>query len=79
MSRHEAPSYIPNAAATTIQASNPGTDLSSGGDSGGPVFYNSSAYGVITGSAGFVVLDDVLFIASNYVESGLGVTILTAP
>lgn len=69
-----------NASATTILARNTGTDLASGGDSGGPVYYGSAAWGLISGCAyNFLDCFDVLFIASNYVESGLGVAIMTSP
>jgi len=49
------------------------------GDSGGPVFKESSAYGIIScvnsGASG----RDLIYVAVDYVESGLGVTVLTTP
>ena len=81
VSKTVAPGYIPNAAATTMQG-HPypeWPDMCSGGDSGGPVFIGNTAYGTITGCAGSNNHDDVMYIASNYIESGLGVTIRTSP
>jgi hypothetical protein len=71
-------SYIPNATATFIQVSAFGTDLSSPGDSGGPWWINNAALGIMSGHVCFVTCNDALYSASNYVESGLGVTILTS-
>jgi hypothetical protein len=48
--------------------------LVNGGDSGAPVFKNNTAYGIVHGEYDYVQL---IFVASNYVESGIGVTILT--
>lgn len=73
------PSYVPNATATFIQVSAFGQDLSSPGDSGGPWWINNTALGVHSGEICFITCNDALYVASNYVEGGLGVTILTAP
>lgn len=59
-------------------SSSSGQDLAEGGDSGGPVFKSSSAYGTISCQAG-AGLKDLLYVAVDYIESGLGVTILTTP
>jgi streptogrisin C len=46
-----------------------------GGDSGGPVFYGESAYGTIScGDA-----STLIYSAVDFVESGVGVTVLTSP
>lgn len=52
-----------------------GVDLVLLGDSGGPVFVDNAAYGQISCDAGL----DFVYVATDYVESGLNVTILTAP
>jgi hypothetical protein len=72
-----APGYIPNAQPTFIQATANGTDMSSGGDSGGPVFWSSSAYGLVSGENCFITCWDLIYVAINYATSGLGVTVLT--
>lgn len=72
------PSYIPNATATFIQVSAFGYDLASEGDSGGPWWINNTALGIHSGHVCFVTCNDALYSASNYVEGGLGVTILTS-
>ncbi len=54
------------------------TDLVVSGDSGGPVFLQNTAYGTISCWAGSGGLD-MTYVASDYVESGLNVTILTLP
>lgn len=57
-----------------------GVDLVDPGDSGGPTFRSNSAYGQIScmadSGSGY---KDAIYIAVDYVESGLGVTVLTAP
>lgn len=57
-----------------------GVDLVDGGDSGSPTFRSNSAYGLIScmadSGSGY---KDAIYIAVDYVESGLGVTVLTAP
>ena len=52
-------------------------DLSSGGDSGGPWFLTGDAYGTHVG-APTVDPNDAIYMAVNYVESGLGVTVMTS-
>lgn len=44
-----------------------------GGDSGGPVFVNSSAHGTVICGSGTTII----YTATDYVEGGIGVTILT--
>ncbi|MCK4475293.1 MAG: hypothetical protein KAU16_01035 [Methanophagales archaeon] len=53
-------------------------DLSSGGDSGGPWFLSNTAYGTHVGSPGDDP-NDAVYMAVNYVESGLGVSVMTSP
>lgn len=53
----------------------PGFDLSEGGDSGGPWFLNSIAFGTTSCQQGF----DAIYVAIDVVESGLGATLLITP
>ena len=61
-----------------IYVQSQGIDLVQGGDSGGPVFVDNSAYGVISceAPAGGI---HMIYAAVENVELGLGVTVLTAP
>jgi hypothetical protein len=75
------PAYVPSANGTFMLVHRAGVDEASGGDSGGPVFLSYSAYGIVSGEA--YTLDglcncDLIYVAPEYVESGLGVTILTS-
>jgi len=73
------PSYVPNAESTFIRvASTEGFgDLSEPGDSGGPWFLSNTAYGTMSGQ--IEPGDDAIYMAVNYVESGLGVSVMTSP
>lgn len=73
------PSYVPNANATFMWVSaNGGPDMVNPGDSGGPVFINNSAYGIVSGEYGFPwCMCDLIYTALDYVESGVSVTVLT--
>ena len=51
----------------------PGFDLSEGGDSGGPWFSSTTALGTMSCQQGF----DAIYVATNYIEGGLGATIAT--
>jgi len=53
-------------------------DLSSGGDSGGPWFNGNTAYGTHVG-APTDDPNDAVYMAVNYLESGLGVSVMTSP
>ena len=54
-------------------------DLSQGGDSGGPVFRNNAAYGLVKGEWCFLWLcNDMVYTPEDTVERGLGVTIMLA-
>jgi len=74
------PSYVPNAIATFIRVDNTAgyNDLSSAGDSGGPWFLTNTAYGTHSGSPG-ADSNDAIYMAVNYLESGLGVSVMTSP
>jgi len=71
---------VPNAEATYIRVDNTAgyDDLSSGGDSGGPWFLSNTAYGTHHG-APTADPNDAVYMAVNYVESGLGVSVMTSP
>ncbi|MEJ2737942.1 MAG: hypothetical protein P8189_31035 [Anaerolineae bacterium] len=61
----------PNATATYIWV----TDCPcGGGDSGGPVFWNNTAYGTLIATTDGT---DCVYMAVNYIASGLSVTVLT--
>lgn len=75
-----APSWVPGASATFMRLySAEGHDMASSGDSGGPVYSLTKAYGLISGSYGSNNVDQAVYMAANYIETGVGVTILTAP
>jgi len=78
VSKWVAPGCIPDVQATFMQLHRDGVDLASGGDSGGPVYPGGTALGIVEGWAGDGIIDDLLYTAVNYVESGLGVTVLTS-
>ncbi len=69
-----------NNAATFIRVDNTAgyNDLSSAGDSGGPWFLLGNAYGTHKGAPGDDP-NDAIYMAVDYVESGLGVSIMTSP
>ena len=67
-----APSYVPSVDATFVFVDGGSTNLSSGGDSGGPWFNGSTAFGIHSGGAG----NDSVYMPINYV-SGIGVSVLT--
>ncbi|HJL89389.1 MAG TPA: hypothetical protein QF905_03550 [Acidimicrobiales bacterium] len=52
-------------------------DLSSLGDSGGPVFLVGAAWGIVSGATGANNVDDLIYMPINYV-SNLGLTVLTS-
>jgi hypothetical protein len=63
------PGYVPNVVCTFIVASNDdGHDLSSPGDSGGPVYTGDTALGIISGER---FDNQVIYMAQNF-ESGFG-------
>lgn len=57
-----------------------GEDLSTPGDSGGPVFINGKAWGITSGATWNISMFcecNNVYMPINYAESGLDVTILT--
>ena len=71
--------------ATWIRVHRDGVDLSSPGDSGGPFFYGSTAYGImgshitpVDAEGNEIGPSDALYMAINYLSSSnLGITVLT--
>lgn len=78
-SKNYAPSYVANANATFIRVDNTAgyTDLTAGGDSGGPWFVNGTAYGIQSGDVG-ADPNDSIYMAVNYI-TGMNVSVMTAP
>ena len=74
-SRTFAPSYVPQASQTFMLAKKQGVDMASSGDSGGPIFSSNGAWGIVSGSFGSNNIDQVIYVAINYVESGLSVKV----
>lgn len=79
-----APGNVPNANLTYIRATGgSGVTMAHPGDSGGPVYYGNLAYGIIQsrlpvgGVPGNPDHYDVIYTASDYVQSGLDISILT--
>lgn len=72
-SKSYAPSYVNNASSTFVRVN--GTNLRGPGDSGGPWFVESLAYGTHSGSPGSDP-NDALYMPINYISS-LGVSVLT--
>ncbi len=69
-----APSYVPNAAATFVIVSSSTQDQSAPGDSGGPWFSGSTAYGVNSGE--FTTNFNAIYMPIDY-ATGIGVSVLT--
>jgi hypothetical protein len=69
--------WVPNQTGRYISLKRCDTDLSTGGDSGGPVFYNLSAFGIVSGwqFGGLLCNDELVFASVSYVQSGLNVTV----
>lgn len=78
-SKDYCPTYVPSCDATFIRVNNNAgySNLSSGGDSGGPWFILNTAYGIHSGEPG-PDPGDALYMAQNYV-GGLGVTVIINP
>jgi hypothetical protein len=77
---------MPSPAATSMLLQDVDTDLASPGDSGGPVFTGGTALGIMHACISLDPecddpnrVDDLVYVAIDYVESGLGVTVLTTP
>lgn len=74
-----APGYIPNVLPTYVRVAHSSTYTfqCKPGDSGGPVYQNNSAWGIVEGRIYTDTWSDLIYTQTNYVEVGLGVTILT--
>jgi hypothetical protein len=72
------PAYVPSGDATFIQVTDD-QNLTSTGDSGGPWYSGNTAFGITSGETCLIGCNDAIYVATNYIESGLGVTILTGP
>jgi len=74
-----APSHVTSPSATFIRVNNDQgyANLSSGGDSGGPWFLDTTAYGIHSAEPSDDT-GDAVYMAINYISS-LGVSVLTAP
>lgn len=77
VSRTRCPDWVPSCLSTFIQVDGGSTDLASGGDSGGPVFFGTQAWGLISGAAGANNVDDLIYMPINYIWR-LGLTVLTS-
>lgn len=77
ISKTRAPGYVPDVNATFMELHRDGVDLCPGGDSGGPIYSSGSALGITSGCAGSGI-DNMLYIAINYVTGGLGLSVLTS-
>ncbi len=74
---------VPNPAATWMHLHRDGVDMSSPGDSGGPIFVSASAWGIMHACISVdlecdnpALKDDAVYDAINYVEANLGLNIL---
>jgi len=66
------PNYVPNGLPTFMRVHRDGVDLCEGGDSGGPWYSGSTAYGIMSGQ----LTNDAIYMAINYI-SQVGVDVLT--
>lgn len=73
-----APAYVPNSQPTfiTIQNQYCLEPMADHGDSGGPVWIGSDAWGIVSGLRS-TSCQEAIYMASNYLEGGLNVTIKT--
>lgn len=72
------PSWVPNAQPVFVLVNDCGNDISSGGDSGGPVFWGSTAYGIVQGEVWGGVgcwADKLVFNSATHFGSQLGIHI----
>lgn len=72
-----APNYIEDPLPSFIRVTSDTTDLAEPGDSGSPWFLLNTAYGTTSGH--IEPGNDAIYMAVNYVESGLGVSVMTSP
>lgn len=75
-SKSYAPSYVSSASSTFVRVDGGNNDLSANGDSGGPWFVETVAYGIHSGSPGSDA-NDALYMPINYISS-IGVSVLTS-
>lgn len=76
--KNYAPSWVPSAAGTFIAVvNNLCSNMIDGGDSGGPVWIGSDAWGTSSGYDSGGGCERLIYMASNYVEGGLNVSIRT--
>jgi hypothetical protein len=66
---------ISGATATYVQVSRSGVNESEGGDSGAPWYSGHAAWGMHDCGAG----NDAIYMAEDYIEYGLNITVMTAP
>lgn len=71
--------WVPNQTGRYISLKRCNVDLSTDGDSGGPVFYNNAAFGIISGwqFGGLLCKDELVFASVSYIEGNLNLTIKT--
>jgi hypothetical protein len=71
-------SYVTGSNATFIRVHNAGVNEAAGGDSGGPVFFGNSAYGILSGTLTYSGQSevDLSYMAVSYL-SNHGITVLT--
>ena len=69
--------WVPNQTGRYISLKRCDTDLSTEGDSGGPVFFNYAAYGIVSGwqFGGLLCKDELVFASVSYMQSNLNLTI----
>jgi hypothetical protein len=72
--KYYTPTYIPNGLNRFIVVHRDGVDLCSQGDSGGPWFFNNTAYGIMSGEHNTT---DAIYMAEDFLESALSVFVLT--
>ena len=69
--------WVENQTGRYISLKRCNTDLSTEGDSGGPVFFNYSAFGIVSGwqFGGLACKDELVFASVTYMQSNLPITI----
>ena len=75
-------SCISGATGSYVYVHRNGVGMADLGDSGGPVFFANVAYGIVNCKAQYQSsppLADLIFMTSDAIEFGLGITIMTAP
>ena len=69
--------WVPDQTGRYISLKRCNTDLSTEADSGGPVFFNLSAFGIVSGwqFGGLLCKDELVFASVSYMQSDLNVTV----